>query len=353
MNRTANFADRVYCVDLAKNKFQVHTYSPAGERIGARTLSRAKFDAFFANPTHVGALVVMEACASSQYWARRLLERGYRTKLVPAQFVAKQRHGNKTDGNDADAIYAVHRDPRVRPVPVKSLEQQDLCAMHRARELLSKHRTACINHVRGLLAERGCVAARGDAAFKGLLAQVLGSPPAEVTDELVITIALMAEQIHVLESQLDAIDARLKVVRAQSPAVQRLDGIFGVGCITSTAMIGEYGHNVARFADARQFAASIGITPSEHSSGEKRRLGGITKRGNPYLRKLLVQCAQTVVNNAERRDDAICRFAQRLRAQGKHRNTVILAVANRLARIIYAVLKHQSEYRPNPGLANA
>lgn len=353
MNRTADFADRVYCVDLAKNKFQVHTYSAAGERLAARTLSRGKFDEFFADPKHVGALVVMEACASSQYWARRLLERGYQVKLVPAQFVAKQRYGNKTDGNDADAIFAVHRDPRVRPVPVKSLEQQDLCAMHRARELLSKQRTACINHVRGLLAERGCVAARGDAAFKGLLAQVLGDPPAEVTDGLVITIARMAEQLQVLQAQLDAFDAHLKRVHAQSPMAQRLDGIFGVGHITATAFVGEYGHNVARFADARQFAANIGITPSEHSSGEKRRLGAITKRGNPYLRKLLVQCAQAVVNAADRRDDAICRFAQRLRAQGKHRNSVIIAVANRLARIIYALIKHQGEYQPNPGQANA
>jgi transposase len=353
MNRTANFIDRVYCVDLAKNKFQLHTYSADAERIGARTLSRSKFDAFFANPAHAGALVVMEACASSQYWARTLLARGYRVKLVPAQFVAKLRHGNKTDGNDADAIHAVHRDPRVRPVPVKSLEQHDICAMHRARELLTKHRVACTNHVRGLLAERGCVAAQGAAGFSELLTGVLGNPPAEVTAELAATIALMAEQIRALQAHLDAIDARLKVVRAQSPVAQRLDGIFGIGHVTATALVGEYGHSVARFADARQFAANLGITPSEHSSGAKRRLGAITKRGNPYLRKLLVQCGQSVVNSVGRREDAICRFAQRLLAQGKRRNTVIVAVANRLARIIYAVLKHQTEYRPNPGLANA
>lgn len=353
MNRTANFADRVYCVDLAKNKFQLHTFSPGGERIAARTYARSKFDAFFADPAKAGALVVMEACASSQYWARRLASRGYRIKLVPPQFVAKQRHGNKTDGNDADAIFAVHRDPRVRPVPVKTLEQQDLCAMHRARELLMKHRTAHINQIRGLLAERGCIAAKGEAGFSDLLARILSQPPAEVTAGLVDTVMLLAEQIRAVEANIDLLDARLKVVRAHSPAAQRLDGIFGVGPVTATAFVGEYGHSVERFADARQFAANIGITPSEHSSGEKRRLGAITKRGNPYLRKLLVQCGQSVVNAAGRRDDAICRFAQRLLAQGKRRNTVIIAVANRLARIIYALFKHQTDYRPNPGLADA
>lgn len=349
MNRTAKSADRVYCVDLAKNKFQVHTFSACGERIAARTYTRSKFDAFFADPVKAGALVVMEACASSQYWARLLVSRGFRVKLVPAQFVARQRHGNKTDGNDADAIFAVHRDPRVHPVPVKSLEQQDLCAIHRAREMLVKHRTAYINQVRGLLAERGCIAAKGDAGFTGLLMRILSEPPAEVTAGLIDTLQVVAEQIAALEASIAALDARLKAVGEHSPIAQRLDGIFGVGPITATALLGEYGHSVARFADARQFAASIGITPSERSSGEKRRLGAITKRGNSYLRTLLVQCGQAVVNAAGRRDDAICGFAQRLLAQGKHRNTVIIAVANRLARIIYALLKHQTDYRPNPG----
>lgn len=317
------------------------------------TPSRGKFDAFFADPRRAGALLVFEACASSQYWARTLLARNYRVKQVPATFVAKQRHGNKTDGNDADAIYALHRDPRVRPVPVKSLEQHDICATHRARELLSKHRTACIKHVRGLLAERGRVAAQGDAGFAELLTRILANPPAEVTAELAITITLMAEQLHVLQAQIHVLDARLQGVRAQSPIAQRLDGIFGVGHITATAFVGEYGHNVARFADARQFAAYIGITVSERASGEKRRLGAITKRGNPCLRKLPVQCAQAVVNVAGRRGDAIGRFAQRSITQRKRRDTVVIAAANRLARVIYALPKHPSEYPPNPGLGIA
>lgn len=353
MNRTANFSDWVYCVDLAKNKFQVHTFSAGGQRRAARTYSRPGFDAFLADPAKVGALVVMEACASSQYWARRFTARGYRIKLVPPQFVARQRHGNKTDGNDADAIYAVHRDPRVRPVPVKTLAQHDLCALHRARELLMKHRTAQINQIRGLLAERGCIAAQGEGGFSALQTRVRSAPPEEVTAALVETVALLVEPLRALEVGIDRIEARLRAARAHSPVAQRLDGIFGVGVLTATAVVGEYGHNVEHFADARQFAAGLGLTPSEHSSGEKRRLGRITKRGNPYLRKLLVQGAQSVVNAAGRRDDALCRFARRLLTQGKGRNTVIVAVANRLARVIYALLKHGTDYRPHPGHAPA
>lgn len=349
MNRTAITTDRVYCVDLAKNKFEVHVFSPTAERLQQRTLSRAKFDAFFADPAKAGGLVVMEACGSSHHWSRRLQARGYRTKLVPAQFVAKQRLGNKNDGNDADAIFAVHRDPRVRPVPVKSLEQQDLCAQHRVRELLVNQRTQYINQARGLLAERGCVAARGDAGFAALLDRVVSRPAEEITPTLVDLIGLIAEQIRGVTAQIAVIEARLRSALDASPVAQRIDSVFGVGGITATAFAGEFGNSVERFADARQFAASLGGTPSEHSSGEKRRLGAITKRGNPYLRKLLVQCAQSVLTASARRDDAICVLARRLLEQGKRRNTVIVAVANRLARIIYAVIKHRTGYHPSGG----
>lgn len=346
MNRTANTEGRIYCVDLAKNKFQVHVYTPSGERLQQRTLSRARFEAFFADPNKPGGLVVMEACGSSHHWARWLQQRGFQTKLVPPQFVAKQRLGNKTDGNDADGIFAVHRDPRVRPVPVKSLEQQDLCAQHRLRELLVKQRTQCINQVRGLLAERGCVAARGDAGFAALLERVAQQSGDEITTPFAEMLALIAEQLRVIESQIAVLDARFDLSVLTSPLAQRLDGIFGVGPVTATAFVGEFGSHVERFADARQFAANLGITPGEHSSGERRRLGPVTKRGNGYLRKLLVQCAQAVLMNSATRNDALCVFAQRLLEKHKHRNSVVVALANRLARIIYAVIRHGRDYQP-------
>lgn len=360
MNRTAIDKATVYCVDLAKNKFQVHGFSAAGERVVQTTLSRVKFDEFFAaapqpakrtrQPAPVcaraGTLVVMEACAGAHYWGRCFQGRGYRCKLVPAQFVAKLRHGNKTDGNDADAIYAVHCDTRVRVVPIKTVAQQDLCAQHRVRELLVTQRTQYINQARGLLTERGCIARRA-TGFAELVESVMsGEITDETTPSLIASIALIAEQIRGLNAQIATIERRLDTALAESPVAQRIDSIFGVGHITATAFAGEYGDNVARFADARQFAASIGVTPNEHSSGEQRRLGSITKRGNPYLRKLLVQCAQSILRVAARHDDATCRLAQRLLNRHKHRNAVVGALANHLARIIYAVIRHQSAYRP-------
>lgn len=349
MYRTPPPAAQVYAVDLAKNVFQVHGFSACGERVLQRRLSRGQFDRFF---TGGQALVVMEACASSHHWSRTLQRRGYRTKLVPSVFVARHRHGTKTDGHDADGIYAVHGDRRVRPVPTKSPAQQDLCAQHRLRALLTRQRTALVNQARGLLAERGVVASRGQAGFAALR-KAATALPGEVTPALVALIAQIGEQIDTLSAQLTRIDGDLKTTLRGNAVAQRFDGIFGIGVVTATAMAGEFAQGVDRFADARQFSASLGLTPKEHSSGQRRRIGGITHRGNPYLRTLLVQCAQSVVNASARRDDPICQLAQRLLARGVPRNCTIVAVANRLARISYAVLKHDVPYRGSAGLRAA
>lgn len=347
MNRNPTLTDRVYCVDLAKNKFQVNSFSSCGQVLQRATISRTKFEAYFTDPKRPRGTVVMEACASSHYWGRRLEQCGYRVKLVPAQFVAKQRIGNKTDGNDADAIYAVHRDPRVRPVPIKSLEQQDLCAEHRLRELLMVQRTQLINQARGLLAERGRVAARGERGFAELLRNLSVGGSSQVTEPLLVIVRQITDQIGFIDEQVSRIEARLGIIAASSPVAKLVDSIFGVGTVTSTAFAGEYGLNLDRFADCRQFSANLGVTPREESSGEKRRLGSITKRGNPYLRKLLVQCAHVVLMHCQRRDDAICQLARRLLLT-KPRNTVAIAIANRLARTIYAVIKHREPYCAQP-----
>lgn len=345
--KSLSLSGRVYCVDLAKNKFQVHTFGPHGERLHQRTLTRAKFDELLSMAKTPRGVLVMEACASAHYWARHFQRQGYRAVLLPAQFVAKHRVGNKTDGNDADAIYAAWRDERIRPVPVKSLEQQDQCAWHCRREMLVSQRTQCINQARGLLAERGVVAAKGQGGFTALLATIVDHSSAEVTPAVKHILRLIAEQIKMLEAQMVLIEEQLSGWVSASEVAQRLQGAFGIGLITASAFAAETGGNVERYANARQFAASIGITPAEHSSGEKRRLGAITKRGNPYLRRLLVQCAQVIVNWRERRDDALCQVARRLIHQHKRKTTVVVAIANRLARIIYALIKHGQDYCPS------
>jgi transposase len=347
--------DRVYCVDLAKNTFQLHVFGPRGERLQRRTLTRSAFERFFADPQRPRGLVVMEACASAHHWARYVQARGHRAKLLPPQFVALHRIGNKTDGNDADAIYAAHCDPRVRAVPVKSIEQQDRCARHRTREQLQRERTACVNHMRGELAERGWIVAKGAAGEHAMRTRVHEPAEGEVTQALLELLALDLERLERIEQQLAQIDRYLEAEANTCPVARRLDTLFGVGAIISTAFAAETGGSVERYADARQFAASVGITAREDSSGQTRRLGPITKRGNPYLRKLLVQGAQSVVNHCQRRDDALCLLARRLLAAHKPRNVVVVAVANRMARIIYALIKHDTVYQPagRPTLAAA
>lgn len=343
---TGKLSERVYAVDLAKNVFQVHSFGPHGECVGEQRLSRRKFGAKFANPKTPRGVVVMEACSSSNYWGRLLAERGYRIHLVPPQFVAKRRIGNKNDGNDANTIYAVYRDRRVKPVPVKTLAQQDLASLHRVRERLVRQQTQCSNQVRGLLAERGVVEKAGREGFDALLRRLNQTDEPQVTDPLRYLIATVVEQLEQLKAHIQRIEAQLKEAHKHSAISQNLCTIFGVGLMISTCCAAEYGASVDRFADARQFAASIGITPSEHSSGEKQRHGAITRRGNPYLRWLLVQGAQSVVNNRNRREDALCLLARRLLAAHKTRNAVVVAIANRMARIIYAVIKHGEPYCP-------
>jgi transposase len=342
MNRTAT---STYCVDLAKNKFQVHEFSAMGECLRRRTMGRGKFDQYFFGAIRQQGLVVMEACAGSHYWGRRFEQSGYRVKLVPPQFVARQRMGNKTDGNDADGIFAVHGDPRVRPVPVKSVAQQDVCAQHRVRDMLIKQRTQCINQARGLLAERGYVAPRGEKGFDELLRRAACRPTDEMTPQMSRLIEHIRVHLCFLEQQIAELDHSLADVVRQSAVAQRIDSIHGIGTITASAIFAEFGAGVARFSDSRQFAANIGATPREHSSGERRQLGAITKRGNAYIRRLLVQGAQSVVNACHRRDDDVSLFARRL-LERRPRNTVVVAVANRLARITYAVIKNAEPYRP-------
>lgn len=345
--QTTRTADPVYAVDLAKNVFQVHTFSPHGECVAEQRLSRRKFNAKFADSATPRGVVVMEACGSSNYWGRYLAQLGYRIHLVPPQFVAKRRIGNKTDGNDANTIYAVYTDRRVKPVPVKTLEQQDLAALHRVRDRLIRQQTQCVNQVRGLLAERGLVAKAGRQGMHELLTRLNQDDLPQVTDGLRYLIATVVEQLDQLKAHIVRVERQLKDASKASPVSQNLATIFGVGLMISTACAAEYGDSVARFSDSRQFAASIGITPGEHSSGEKRRQGAITRRGNPYLRRLLVQGAQSVVNLRDRHDDALCLLARRLFAKHKRRNTVIVAIANRMARIIYALIKHRETYQPS------
>ncbi|MNZ80469.1 Transposase IS116/IS110/IS902 family protein [compost metagenome] len=335
----------VHCVDLAKDKFQVHSFSHSGECLKQRTLTRTQFVHLFADPQQPRGLIVMEACASASHWCRRFEALGHRTRQLPAQFVAKHRLGSKNDGNDADAIHVTHRDSRVRSVPTKTLAQQDLAALHSARQLLLKQRVQLSNQIRGLLAERGCVAGKGERGFQELLSRAAGGDALEVTAPLLTLIGIQLQVLRQLEEQLAVLDRQVEQLARQLPQARLLTSIFGVGPLIATAFVAEHGAGVARYADARQFAASLGLTPREHSSGNSRRLGGITKWGDAYRRRLLIQGASSVVQHCQQHQDPLCELARRLLEGHKCRNVVTTAVANRMARIIYAVLKHGEAYR--------
>ncbi len=355
----------VYCVDLAKNLFHVNRYSAHSECLSSKLISRKKFDALVRDPQRPRALFVLEACASANFWGLTLQDRGDQVKLVPPQFVAKQRIGNKTDRNDAEAIYAVHMDPRVHPVPLKTPAQQDQLSLNHTRSFLVKLRTALSNHLRSLLAERGLVTAKGCAGLDQLIETVTDIELTPLSVDCQPVVAVLKVFREQLSSHVDTLESKLKAQVRGSEVAQRLMAIPGVGPITASAVSAEF-PDVNRYADARQFAAAMGLVPGEHSSGGKQRLGGISKRGNAYMRTLLTQGAQNVLNSAcpsvrlktladepserpaERpaKTDDIHQFARQLRAR-KPRNVVVAAIANRMARMLYVLLKHGVSYRAN------
>jgi transposase len=360
--RAAQGDGAVYCVDLAKNHFHVNRYTSTGEMRASNALTRSQFQRLVDNPQRPRALWVMEACGGSHGWGRRLMEKGDQAKLVPPQFVAKQRVGNKNDSNDAEAIFAVHLDTRVKPVPVKSTMQQGQLAVHAARQQLVKSRTATSNHLRSMLSEHGHVTAKGAASLKALVEDLSSVEKAARLDCNVQRVMTCLQSIlQALEKEIDQLDEQIKDQVSASPKAQQLMEAPGIGPITASAAVAEYADGVQRFADARAFAANLGITPGEHSTGGKRKLGSITKRGNVYLRKLLVQGANNLVNSAcpkpnskrallqiahpeTQKSDDLHRFARDLRAR-KPRHVVVIAVANRMARMIFAMLKSGLGYR--------
>lgn len=354
---------KVYAVDLAKDYFHVNVYSAHGEQLSSKGMTRTQFVKCVSDPQRARGMWVMEACAGAHGWGRKLLGLGDQAKLVPAQFVSKQRIGNKNDSNDAQAIFAVHLDARVHPVPIKSDPQQGKLAIHGARQILIASRTKLSNHLRSLLAEHLHIAGKGASALQLLVSELSEiDAAAQLNVDVQVVLVSMQAMLTTLNEQIALMDEKLTQQVAQSSVAKNLIKAPGIGPITASAMAAEYATGVARFSDSRQFAANLGLAPGEHSTGGKTRMGGITKRGNSYLRQLLVQGAQGIVTsacpkpNSKRgvaqaldpsltKQDDLHVFARSLHAR-KPRNVVVTAVANRMARMVYAMLKSNAVYRP-------
>jgi len=328
-------------VDLAKTIFQVCGVNQASQQVFNRQIKRAKLMIFLAQ--YPGVTIAMEACSGSNYWGRELEARDHQIMLIPPQHVKPFVKGNKNDRNDAFAICEAARRPHICCVRPRSLSQTDTMLAHRILERRINERTALINQLRGLLNEYGIVVARGKEKLRSELPFILEAADNGLT---IIGRQYLRQQLEEWQAADEAIASLEKAIRQHvrdSEHATRLMGIKGVGEKISSAAEAYVG-NGSGYKNGRHFAANLGLVPKERSSGGKQRLGRITKRGNLYLRRLLIQGAWSVIRYADRGDDRLSRWAQQIIARrGKHKAAI--AVANKLARIIWAISYYQTDYK--------
>ncbi len=322
-------------VDLAKSVFEIAVSRQPGRIAERHRLSRARFLGFFAQ--RQPATVVLESCGSAHHFARELAKLGHRPVLLPAQHVRPYVRGNKTDSADAAALLEAFRNQQIRPVPVKSCAQQALTALHRLRSGWQRTRTARLNAVRGLVREYGVVIPVGARHVLAHLTEQLARRPEQIPAVLHPVLLEMADEIHELERRIATVDRCLAEQGRKLPAVARLRTIPGIGPLTATALVAFVG-DARRFRSSRHFASFLGLTPREHSSGLRRRLGSISKRGDTYLRALLIHGARAVLWAAKKRQtpDRLRAWALSLQATRGH-NKATVALANKLARTAWAV----------------
>lgn len=330
-------------LDLAKSVFQVHGVDADGTVIVRKALRRAQVLSFFAQLPP--CLIGMEACGSAHYWARELSKLGHTVKLMPPSYVKAYVKRGKTDVADAEAICEAVTRPTMRFVPIKSAEQQGVLMLHRSRALLMRQRTMTVNALRGHLAEFGLVASQGAKGLWALVDRVFGADadPSLLPAAARIALGTLVSQIRHLHMQVKAIEAELLAWHRTSEASKRLETIPGVGFITATAIAATV-TDPSHFTSGRQFAAWLGLTPKANSSGGKERHGRVSKMGDKYLRTLLVVGATSVIRYARGKGSAGAVWVNGLLAK-KPARLVSVALANKTARIAWALLVREEVYR--------
>jgi transposase len=329
-------------IDIAKRGFHVVGMNEQGQ-IGLRKrLSRHDLMPFIATLPPV--LIGMEACGGAHYWARRFREHGHEVKLMAPQFVKPYIKSNKNDMRDAEGIGEAVTRPTMRFVPTKEVDQQDIQALHRVRERLIGARTALVNEIHGLLHEYGIVVPKGVSKFRQTVIGKLEAEKAKLTPLSQEMFGKLIDEFAVLEKQLAYYQETLETVATTHPECQRLMTIPGIGPLTATALLAAVS-DASAFKNGRQFAAWLGLVPRQHSTGGKERLLGISKRGDSYLRKLLVHGARTTIRWVGRKTDRRSQWIRQLvERRGKNRTAV--AVANKNARIVWALLTSHQDYQP-------
>lgn len=331
-------------VDLAKSVFQVAVSHRVGQVTSEHRLRRSQMMPFFAQQP--AATVLLEACGSAHFWGRELQRLGHAPRLLPAHDVQRYVPRNKTDRADAKALLEAHRNDQIHAVPVKSVEQQAVASLHVIRATWLATRTARLNALRGIGREFGISIPIGAT-------RVIPAVRAQFTPDGALPLILwsafeaLCQEITTLEAGIAAIERQLATLAAQMPDVIRLQTIPGIGLLTASALVARIG-DARRFPDGRHFASALGLTAKEHSSGEHRRLGGISKQGDIYLRQLLIHGARSVLCHAKRQPlDPLRAWALRIQERRGH-NVAAVALANKLARIAWAVWTRRCEYHRAP-----
>ena len=328
-------------IDLGKNTFHLIGMDTRGRIVLRRKVSRGQLQPCLANlPV---CLIGMEACTGAHHGGRQLAALGHDVRLLPAQYVKPFLKGHKNDFRDAEALTEAVQRPTMRPVPLKSAEQLDLQALHRVRSRLIGQRTAVINQIRGFLLECGIAVRQGPAGLREALPTILAQRTDVLSPRMRHLIEDLAGDWRRLDDRIDALTRDITVLARQDAGCCRLMGIPGVGVITASAMVAAVGTGAA-FAKGRDFAAWLGLVPKQISTGDRTILGGLSKRGNRYLRTLFVGGAQALLQRPHHWGGH--GFGRWLQAAGTrlHRNVLAAALANKLARIAWSVLSRDSAY---------
>jgi transposase len=333
--------DTRIAVDVAKAVFEVAISDRPGHVARRERLQRAEFLPFMAQQP--AATVVMEACGSSHHWGRKLEGLGHRVVLLPPHHVRPYVRGNKTDRTDAKGILEASRNEDIHPVPIKTVAQQILTSLHRLRSGWVKERTARINALRGLLREQGFFIPVGVRQVVPTVWMLIEDADSELPDPLRNILAEACQEVRQIEARIKLVERQLEATAEQLPVVAQLFTIPGIGMLTATALVAFLG-DIHRFPSGRHLASYLGLTPKEFSSGLKRRLGRISKRGDGYLRTLLIHGARSVLLHARKQQpDRLREWAHKLEGTHVH-NKAAVAVANKLARIVWAVWTYQTPY---------
>ncbi|HHQ4636962.1 IS110 family transposase [Aeromonas veronii] len=334
-------------IDLAKHLFQLHGVDQHGKTVLKRQLKRGQMISFFSNlpPSLIG----MEACGSAHYWANKLQGLGHTVKLMAPQFVKPYVKTNKNDAADAEAICEAVTRPAMRFVPIKSSEQLAILALHRARQGFIKARTAQANQIRGLLAEYGFILPQGITHIGKHVPELLEDSENGLPGTFRHLLMRLHEHLKMLDKQVNELEDAIVRWHKDSAASQTLAQLPGIGPITASALVASIG-NAKNFKNGRQLAAWLGLVPRQHSSGGKQNLLGISKRGDSYLRTLLIHGARAVLRVAERKESFSGSWLAGVMAR-RNPNVAAVAQANKTARIIWALLAHDRKYDAHYGMA--